>query len=257
MNQGQSDTTPIKTLGIVAAGVSIGAKVHANQHGRRFPFWLFDLFCGSGYNDQVDCIGSPIAMYEEAIRLGVAPLMHCVDRDPEAIAALSERELVAANFNKSIWLHNGDNKQFDVMAESRVRERENPLFAQGIALFDPNDSVISLDLLAGFSKLLPRIDIVINYSGAAIKRANGAGAKRPDLNAYIKAANKKHWLIRRPIGKWQWSLVVGRNFETRNYRALGFEHLHDSSGQAALQTLVMTKAESDKANAASQSPLGF
>jgi three-Cys-motif partner protein len=242
-------------LGIVAAGVHIGARIHAKQHGQQYPFWLFDLFCGSGYNEQVDCIGSPLAMYSEAVAQGVAPLMHCVDRDPQALAALSAQPLVREHFDRSIFLHNGDNAEFHAYALERVRERENPQYAQGIALFDPNDSVINLELLAGFSRLLPRIDIVINYSGAAVKRANGAGANRADLRAYLQAADKKHWLIRKPHGIWQWSLLVGRNVRTGDYRAQGFEHLDGSAGSDALHTLLMTRSEF--ANASGQSALGL
>jgi three-Cys-motif partner protein len=255
VTQGQSTATPFKMLGIVAAAVGIGAKIHGAKFGQKYPFWLFDLFCGTGYNERADCIGSPIAMYREAVRCGVAPLMHCVDRDPEALSILSAESLVIENFDKRIFLHNGDNAEFHVLAFERVRERENPQYAHGIALFDPNDSVINLELLAGFSRLLPGVDIVINYSGAAIKRANGAGANRADLRAYLEAADKKHWLIRRPLGIWQWSLLIGRNIPTGDYRAIGFEHLDGSAGKAALQSLLLTR--SDFANASGQSTLGL
>jgi len=253
--QGQSEATQWKVRGIVAAAVSIGARMHAAKFGRRFPFWLFDLYCGSGYNDKANCLGSPIAMYEEACRQGVSPLLHAVDIDGQSLSVLSARPQLRGRIGKDVWLHHGSNDGFWALARELVRLRERPQYAHGVVLFDPNNSVVDPALLRGFAQALPGIDIVINYSGSSIKRVTGTGVTRDDLDTLLDAAGKQHWLIRRPIGAQQWSLLIGRNVRTGDFRAIGFEHLDSVAGRDLRQTLLMTKTEIR--NASGQTHLGF
>lgn len=239
--QGQSEATAYKMQGIVAAAVGISAKIHANKCGQRYPFWLFDLFCGSGYNDKVDCIGSPIAMLREADKSGVAPSMHCVDINAESLARLSTEAEIRPRMGRDVFLYHGDNINFYEHAAAIVQARELTKYARGIALFDPNDSDIALESLRGFSERLPSVDIVINYSGAAVKRANGGGADRDDLDDMLSAANKRHWLIRRPFGRWQWSLLIGRNIEVGDYKSVGFHRLDSETGREIAKVLIHTR----------------
>jgi hypothetical protein len=253
--QGQSDYTRWKIRGLVAAAVGISARIHAAKFGRKYPFWLFDLYAGSGYNEEADCLGSPIAMYEEAQRLGVAPILHAVEVDAQRIAALSARPQIRERLARDVWLHHGSNSGFWALALELVRAKERPQYAHGLALFDPNNSDIDQALLAGFSRALPCVDIVINYSGSSVKRASAVGAQRESLNALLDAAEKKHWLIRRPMGPQQWSLIVGRNVQTGDYRAMGFEHLDSAAGRDIVQTLVLTRKQIDASSG--QAPLSF
>lgn len=257
MIQGQSDATIMKEQGIVAAAVGVSAKIHAHKFGRRYPFWIFDLFCGSGYNDRAECVGSPIAMWRAAVSLGVAPRMHCVDINADSLARLSTEADIRGRIGSDVFLHHGDNSLFHEQAASIVSARENAQRAMGLALFDPNDSRINLESLSGFSRSLPCVDIVINYSGAAVKRAVGGGAQRSDLDDMLLAANKRHWLVRRPIGRWQWSLLIGRNIQVGDYRSMGFEHLDGERGSYIARTLTHTRAELQDEAVSRQTALSF
>lgn len=241
--QGQSEYTEWKERGIAAAGVAVTGRIFAPKFRTRFPFWMFDLFSGAGWNEKADCLGSPIAMLREAKLLGLDYRLHTVDIDAAACEALMARSEIAQEYGHRIFAHHGDNAEFAGVARELVRQRERPDMAMGVWLCDPNDSSISMELLRNMGKFLPRMDVLLNVTGSAIKRANGAGGAKATVPELMEQCGKRYWLIREPAGKFQWSLLIGRNFEVGDYPGMGFYRLESSKGRDAFETLTQTKAQ--------------
>jgi hypothetical protein len=62
----------------------------------------------------------------------------------------------------------------------------------------------------------------------------------------IHSLNKKHWYIREPIGRQQWTILVGRNVlvgSVKEMNELGFYGLDSSSGQDIFSRCNYTKEE--------------
>ncbi len=134
--------------------------------------------------------------------------------------------------NPDCFVFNGDNASLIDAFPSIVSTFENPKFAMGMVLSDPNGAEIPLNKLEWLSKETPRIDFCLNWNSTQFKRNRGAfGDHRPTMEEAISRLNKKHWLIRQPMGRWQWTLLIGRNMPISEHQALGFYHLDSTKGQ--------------------------
>jgi len=74
-NQGQSGiVTEAKERGLsltFQSNLWVFRRLKSRFSNSKFKYFHFDLNCGSGWNDDVDCIGSPIAFVDSASAVGV------------------------------------------------------------------------------------------------------------------------------------------------------------------------------------------
>jgi len=108
----------------------------------------------------------------------------------------------------------------------------------GFIYTDPN-GIFDTEMLKDISNIpcFQFMDILINCNGTAIKRCTGAFGTE-NLNIKLRTINKKHWKIRIPFGKWQWSLLWGTNW--KNFPAIkgmGFYDINSIEGQQIFQKL--------------------
>lgn len=230
IRQGQSDATEYKERGLEAA-FSINIGIFQSQFGAsRFSYWHFDLNCGSGYNDQVGCIGSPLAFLRatESRRCDRYVAAFC-DKDSAALDTLMRREGVIAN-NRCL-LFNGRNASLVAAIPDLIAARgENPKLTVGMVLSDPNGFEVPLDELATLARECPRIDIAIHWNSRLRKLYHGNGWEYVDIDAAMEQLGKRHWLIREPMGDWKWTVLIGRNVVTGDHRGLGYHHLGSPRG---------------------------
>lgn len=236
LTQGQGVSTEFKERGLEAA-FSINMRVFSglkakHAYGGRWRYHHIDLNAGSGINEEVGCIGSPLAFIEAAEKMGCSDYFagFC-DTDESALAKLIRRDAVKENPN--VFLFNGDNASLIEAIPSLVSSgRENPKYAMGMVLSDPNGTDIPLDGLEWLAEEVPRIDLCLNWNSTQFKRNRGAfGDDRPTMKEAIDRLGKKHWLIREPMGRWQWTLLIGRNTRIGEQPSLGFYHLDSEKGQ--------------------------
>lgn len=226
--QGQSAATELKERGLQSA-FTINLRVFS-KFKYRYTYWHFDLNSGSGINDDFGCIGSPLAFISAAHKTETPRYFagFC-DLNAAALGQLSSREGVVEN--DQCFLFHGDNSSLITAIPDIIATRENPKFAIGTVLSDPNGSQVPLDHLERLALACPKIDFVVNWNSRVFKLFQGKKwADRPTLNSAIQQMNKKHWLIRQPLGAHKWTLLVGRNYRIGGHPSLGFYNLDTPKG---------------------------
>jgi len=245
--QGQGQSTEFKERGLQAA-FTINLRIFQARFGanRRYRYFHFDLNCGSGINETVGCIGSPLAFLAAAQETGCERFFagFC-DRDDRRLATLLNRPELQ---RPDCYGFNGDNTELPYMIPELIRAHgEHPDKAMGMLLADPNGADIPLDSLEWLSKACPKLDFVVNWNSARAKgnRVNPVyGSKDyPSLESAKRRLNKDYWLIREPLSIHQFTLLVGRNFKVGDHRSLGFHHLSSPKGQAIFQRCNFTHSE--------------
>lgn len=135
--------------------------------------------------------------------------------------------------NQNCFLFHGDNASLVPAIPNIISHYDCPEKAMGMVLSDPNGANIPLDALALLTLTCPRLDVVLNWNSTQFKRNRGVfGDDRPTMKEALDRLDKAHWLIRQPIGRWQWTLLIGRNIKIGEHPALGFYHLDSPKGQA-------------------------
>lgn len=247
--QGQSgDATEIKQRGLSFA-FRIGMVVAKNHPAD--GYFHFDLHAGSGYNEEADCIGSPLAFLSEARRAGCATYFagFC-DRDSAQIKTLLNRPEID---HDRCRLFHGDNAELLQMVPDIIRLYGKRKTAFGSVLSDPNGAEVPIDGLAWLARECPRIDIILHWNSTVVKRLRG-GIK-PDQMSLADAIchiKKSSWLIREPVGKHQFTMLIGRNFRFDDWKSFGFYHLDSPKGQDILQRCSSAKHEILRAQTAAQ-----
>lgn len=235
--QGQSDATEFKERGLEAA-FAINLKIFKSKiisrFGDRFPYWHFDLNSGCGINEQIGCIGSPLAFLRAAESVGCARYFagFC-DINQDYLGALMENDMVRKN--AQCFAFHGRNASLVEAIPDIIRKVERPERAIGMVLSDPNGYEVPLDELADLSRRCPGIDIVIHWNTRIRRLYRGQGWEFVDIDEAIAMLNKQHWLIREPRGAHQWTVLIGRNIQTGDHKTLGYFHLGSDKGQDIMQ----------------------
>lgn len=258
--QGQGKDTEFKERGLQSA-FSINMKVFNGlkakvSYGSEWRYFHLDLNSGSGINKDVGCIGSPLAFLEAAKIAGCGKYFagFC-DTDESALAELMKRPGVSGN--PDCFLFHGDNASLLEAYPSIISTFEKPKYAMGMVLSDPNGADIPLDGLEWLSREAPKIDLCLNWNSTQFKRNRGAfGDHRPTMEEAINRLGKQYWLIRQPMGRWQWTLLIGRNMKIGEHPALGFYHLDSAKGQEIFRRCNFVKGiDPSQPDSFRQSPL--
>jgi len=252
--QGQSElATEAKERGFSAA-LAVNFRVFQSiTNVPHASYQHFDLNAGCGINDQVGVIGSPLVFQYESARCGLHRYdAYFCDHSLDAVNGLKTC-LAPADGGRMHVIH-GDNAQFCEHIPRLIREAgEREKYALGSILVDPNGTSIPLDAVAKVAHQCPRLDVFIGIAATALKRA--AAYQVPSIRDIVHQIPKRHWLIRTPIGPWQWTMLLGRNFAVGEHRALGFYDLDSESGQEILARCHLTAAEFQAMNMARQHAL--
>ena len=265
MIQGQSKVTPDKLRGLAATltiNLQIFQRSFAEKHWARY--FHFDLNAGCGMNEKAGCVGSPLAFLSAAEGAGCRRFSAWfVDLDKGACQQLAERPSVGKEVAaRRVAIYQGDNAAFTRRIPDLIEARgENPAMAFGTVLTDPNGTKgLPLDELVRLAARCHRLDLIINWNAAQWKREAviEERASAPGFNnreqARIRLAtalerleqHKKHWLVRENLGKSQFIMLIGRNYDTGEYRKLGFHRRESELGKAVLLRGSYTPQELDK-----------
>lgn len=119
----------------------------------------------------------------------------------------------------------------------------------GLIYNDPC-GIPSFSTLAIISQLpqIEHIDMLINCPATAIKRRNGVFGGQCLVDG-LDEIKKKHWLVRAPYGRWQWTILVGTNWtDMKSWRAQQLYPINSSEGQAVLDRMNRTRSEREGDN---------
>ena len=210
---GQSDYTKVKQhhFSVIANTLlNVSKGVFQKYPGIYEGYYLYvDLYAGSGDNtDNVP--GSPIVFLESAKNAKVCTLPIFVEENEYSAKQLQDKLFsIGANHFK---VKNINNKQLvEMMIQEPPRKK-----IHGLVYLDPN-GIPDFDLLSRLSKVgqYSKVDFLINCPATAIKRAIGSKKckQKSRLFEELETINKKNWIIREPIGKWQWTFIIGTNWD--------------------------------------------
>lgn len=196
----------------------------------RFPFWLFDGNCGSGYNEAVGVDGSPIVVHLAADEAEISParrqFFFC-DHDQQRLHTLQSALGSRPVWQDRSYLIPGDNERaIEVFAEC-IAARENPKFAVGAIIVDPNGYFYRnrngegppIAPLIEFTRRFPRIDLVMNLNMRTYHLQRGKGHDVPPPDDVLDCINRRFWLVGKiSVGSSRFLVAVGRNFATGDHR---------------------------------------
>lgn len=235
LRQGQGIGTAWKERGLEAM-LSINMSIANRGQLGRFPYFHFDLNCGSGCNTKANCKGSPMAFLDAAQQIDKRCYGYFVDQNEEATRDLRGR----LEGSKTTYIFCGDNADFVPMIPGLVRAKgERPEYALGSIFCDPNGVLgVPFRELHRVLKMCPRLDVIVNYSSVTAIRCRAAYPERfasmPRLRCFPRVFGKRYWLIRRVVGVYKHSMLIGRNVKTGDYTKLGFYDLESPTGQELL-----------------------
>jgi hypothetical protein len=264
LTQGQSKIgTEDKQRGLSSAfkiNLQIFKKTASRVSWKPVRYQHFDLNCGTGYNDEADCIGSPVAFVEMANTMGINNFnAYFCDRDEKSLKTLMQNEAVRRNECDFFW---GDNRSLIPSIPNLIKhssKNESLDKVMGTVLSDPNGADVPVDELAWLNKKCEKIDIVINWASRAYKlhRTSPNSSSRGTLKDCIDRIGKKYWLIGRPRGNFAFTLLIGRNFEVGDHKSLGLYRLDSDIGQMYFDQLNFTEKERQAAYPSRQAFFDF
>ncbi len=182
-----------------------------------FPqkYFFIDAYAGPGYNEEVQCDGSPVIFLKIAKDSGIDYFAWFVEQDINSVRELRKR--IEGYPNCEISSHN-NSQAVPAIA------RGLPENAYGLVYADPN-GIPDFEMLSKVSLIpkLDKFDILIRYNAAAVKRNEfQTGEKMLD---HLSKINKKYWIIREisPGDKWQWTFLLGMNWDRlKAWKSQGF-----------------------------------
>lgn len=205
-------------------------------------YYYFDLNAGPGLTH--DYAGSPAIFLQEASKYPSmkvhATLIEVRKDNTEALAK------VLAPYHSSTRIfdiRHGDHN--DVLPEYFVGQRKKRL---GLVYTDPTGSIPPFDLLAEMSKVscYAKTDFLISCAATTIKRARGCSVchQNKHLVYFLGAIDKQYWNVREPLGRHQWTLLIGSNWNAYpTFKHLGFYSASSEKGKAILERLNYSSKE--------------
>lgn len=252
--QGQSRDTEEKERGFgsfFGQQCRIVNAIFSRWEHNRYLYFAFDAHAGSGWNDQVEVVGSPLLFCEVAANASLDNYrLYACEKDARRAAELRQR----TQDNVRVCVVNSDNAQFIAAIPDIIRDAgENPQYALGHVLLDPNSAAadsIPWKEVASLAQVCPCIDIAFNYPALSMKRADRAcRALNIQCRCYVDIEQlpdlfcKRHMYIRSPIGDWHFTLVVGRNASYGDHPGLRIYRWNSEGGRQARLKARLTEAE--------------
>jgi len=203
----------------------------------------FDIYAGPGRIN--GDFGSPIIFIDLAKKYKIPYQATLIENNKDTYQMLESA--IVQRYGEGLPKHIlsfGDNE------EILKRFINNPPFLKqfGLLYADPNgcpnfESIAKISNIKQYEKM----DILINCPAAAQKRA----LKIPkctnhtqNLSEELLKINKNYWIIREPYGSWQWSFLIGTNWDSfPEFSHLGFYRLSSDRGREILTKLTHTARE--------------
>lgn len=260
--QGQSDATESKERGLSQL-LELNMRLakppikRAMSKRKNARYWHFDLHAGSGWNHEQKVMGSPIVFVNRIHRHELPYSAHFAEIDEGRATELAARPEIA---NRSgCKVHVGDNKELCQIIPDLISQHEQPGHALGSVFIDPSvpTNETPWTELQGVFQQCQKLDVIINFPANGMKRIGRDHKQYININQLPEIFDKEHWLVRQVVGKWQWCMVIGRNFPSGDWRSVGFEHWDSPMGQEIRDRAYYKKKEIDGIVAQSQLALNF
>jgi hypothetical protein len=202
-------------------------------------YHYFDINAGAG-NDPTGLIGSPLIFLRQAALLNLQYKAVLIEQELVNVQSL----LRLVGTDKNVTIEYGDHHvclpRYFVNGRKRF----------GLVYADPSGTVPPFELLGQMSRqnIYQRLDICIYLHATNIKRIRNqsSGNGKQSLAEFMAMIDKKHWIIRKPVGKEQWTFLIGSNWvDYPDWTREGFYKWKSPIGIEILDRLTYTADELD------------
>ncbi len=182
--------------------------VHIESFKKNSPYLYFDLHAGPGKSPD-GYEGSPLIFTHLANKYSQAHshfqyYAYLYEADPANYMQLKE------NLGDVSNIEVGHDHRFELPQRLKQFQGSKTKYRYGVIYADPSNASLPWDILGQMNELFPRVDIMINMACTSHKRTIATADY--DTLAELLPKVKKHWIVREPIGKHQWSILVGTNW---------------------------------------------
>jgi three-Cys-motif partner protein len=240
---GFSDTTRTKLehfQAILNVHLALTRAVLAKNRYYRRTYHYIDATAGPGWYPEEQCNGSPL-VFLELVKYHALPYQaDFIEINPTTFDFLQQH----AGSYPNVRLRRGD---FSEVILNVIKDQRK--MQLGLLYVDHNgiggNDLSVFTLLRYAARMRPRMDVLLHIPVAALKRNYyNHGQLLSDCMDRVK---KEHWLIREPIGGWQWTFLQGSNTDLfKDYKRIGFYRLASPQGQEIYDRLntIQTRKES-------------
>lgn len=209
-----SPYTPIKQQALEAAlRHQINLVVHITKkfNNYRHPYLYFDLNAGPGITEERQ-LGSPLIfkrIAEEYLRewrnFRFEGMLYEADRQTYLKLKSELKD------DPRFIIEQSDHKSLnDWLIQRRTIPFNQRKWVFGAVYADPSNATLPWELLEEMNDVYPRVDVMINIACASYKRTISMAGYQTLADRLPKI--KDHWIVRRPFGKHQWSILIGSNW---------------------------------------------
>lgn len=191
---------------------------------QKYPVYLWDLYAGPGRSKKTGELGSPLIACEVALKQSYPIRLHFYEANPHD-EHLLRKHLSQSPYCEANFMVHGENNQ---SVWHKLRKEEPRREQMGIVYADPSNADLSGfdNIFEAFSRKYPMVDLLLNYAAASYKR-KVMFADYVSLQDRLHKIGKKKWFVREPADKWQWTMLLGTNFN--GLKAEEKKRWHDSS----------------------------
>lgn len=175
------------------------------------PAFYFDFNAGQGRSNN-GSPGSPLIVAEIAKNLPYPVIAHLYEANPDSAQKLFANLSLSPHWTKNFIVHPENNMRVtDVLNDIGDRDGFN---YYGLAYSDVSNGhlVDATNPLRLVAERQPRIDLLINYAAASWKRQIVLDHYK-HASDILPTLGKGYWFIRKPIGKHQFTMILGSNYK--------------------------------------------
>ena len=209
-------------------------------------FYYIDANAGEGSYAMEDgsvCLGSPIVALAELHKSDLRHEAYLIEISKDNCKKLRDRLSQEEFYGDCVNVHHGD--QYEILP-GLLNAKDGKRKRLGMLYTDPSGTPPDFNLLTRIShnNRFEQIDFLIYCSATNIKRIIGAGNDCIRLKEAIETINKKYWLIREPMGRHQWTFILGTNWKGfPQFEKIGLYQVTTEKGQEILKRLNYTNKE--------------
>lgn len=176
----------------------ISRKKHADWINKTYLY--IDLNGGAG-KDKNGVMGSPLIFNKILKEYHVTweGIVYELDYD-------TYYSLCSSVVSYPLDIRNADH--YELLSDKRFDSYDSSEY--GLIYSDPSNADVPLEILKHMNQVRPRLDIAINIAAASYKRVRLL--KNLGRLTSVLGGIKKHWLIRKPIKNFQWTILFGTNW---------------------------------------------
>ena len=229
---------------ILAMHINItGAVIDKCRYYERVYHYI-DATAGPGKCPELGLIGSPMVFIKTAQSKGLYCKCDLIEIRQEHCDSLSRNLNQHQCINGTINIHCDD---YAEVLSTLMLPNRNQL---GLIFVDPSGEVPDFEVIGKALEGRPRMEVLFYLPAANLKRFyHHTGMK---LANYMQQVHKNHWLIREPVGRHQWTFLLGSNTDLfKSYSKIGFYRFDSLEAQRIFPVLNFTKDELQHAKQAS------